>query len=460
MKIQSKMTLLFCGLATVGLILLNAAIFYFVSEFNFEDFFERLEARVKLTAEINLSPDHHSDAYQKVRTQYLEKLDGEKDYVIKMDAYLKNKFEGPKNLPDQFYKKIIAEGKARFSVDNNFFAGAYFETKDGPYMVIATASDPYGFKELEALKKVLVIGFILSLICIYVVGLIFSNYIMRPFRRFIKSVKSISADNLNLRLPETGGKDELAELVLTFNHMLTRLETAFETQNNFVSNASHELRTPLAIISAETELLLLQKNLSESSVGSAKVILNESNKLNQIITSLLGLAQSGFDGKRQNWQQIRIDELVLDVIDSVKKITENCIIDLDYSKLPNDETQLTTNGIMNLLHLSVTNIVMNACKYSNNQTVKISVTSENNRINISVTDKGIGIPENEQQYIFEPFFRASNTTNFEGYGIGLPLTLNIIRLHKGSIGIRSEVNRGTEIQVLLPVSSIQKKLLE
>lgn len=450
MKIQSKITLLFFGLATVGLLLLNAAIFYFVSEFNFEDFFKRLEARVNLNAEIRLYPDSRSDAYREVRTKYLERLDDEKDYVIPVDTKRRT-FKKPVDLPDDFYRTIIEKGKARYNVGNRFYAGSYFQTQTGPNMIMVGASDPYGFKELEQLKKVLVIGFVLSLVCIYVVGLIFSNYTMKPFRQIIRSVKNISADNLNLRLPEDGGKDELSELVLTFNHMLTRLETAFETQNNFVSNASHELRTPLAIISGETELLLMQKNLTEQSKASATAILKEADKLSQIIASLLGLAQSGFDGKNQKWQKIRVDELIMDVIGSVQKITPESSIELDYSNLPADEHLLYTSGILNLLHLSVTNIVMNGCKYSNNQPVQIALSSENGRINISVTDRGIGIPENELQYIFDPFFRASNTSDFEGYGIGLPLTLNIIRLHKGTIGIRSEVGKGTEIQLLLPV---------
>jgi len=106
-----------------------------------------------------------------------------------------------------------------------------------------------------------------------------------------------------------------------------------------------------------------------------------------------------------------------------------------------------------LLQLAISNIVLNACKYSSNRPVNVQVTAHDGRvIIIKVTDKGIGIPEEEQQHIFEPFFRASNTSDFQGHGIGLPLTLNIIRLHKGSIGIRSEEQVGTEIQILLPVA--------
>jgi signal transduction histidine kinase len=85
--------------------------------------------------------------------------------------------------------------------------------------------------------------------------------------------------------------------------------------------------------------------------------------------------------------------------------------------------------------------------------VKIRLLAESNKVIISIADQGIGIPESELQHIFEPFFRASNTHNYEGHGVGLPLTLNIIRLHRGSIGIRSDVGKGTEIKVFLPVDA-------
>jgi len=450
MKIQTKITLLFFLISTTGLILLNASIFYFISDFNFEDFFERLEARVNLSSQINILSDENSAAYQEVRTRYLEKLSEEKDYIIKLDmaGRLEQK---PIDLPDKFYQAIFKYGKSRYNEGNKFYAGSFVNGPDAKYLVIVSASNPYGFKELEELRKVLLICFIVSLVLTVIAGRVFSSYTIRPVRSIIKSVKNVSANNLHSRLPEVEGNDEISELVFTFNNMLTRLETAFETQNNFVSNASHELRTPLAIITSETELLLSGNTISPEIEGSLKTILKEAEKLNNILASLLGLAQSGFDGKKQDWEKIRVDELIWTVIDSVRKIEPESRIDLDMNSLPENESQLCTEGNANLLHLAVSNIVLNACKYSNNKPVTIRLSAENDRIIIAVTDKGIGIPESEQQHIFEPFFRASNTNDFEGYGIGLPLTLNIVRIHKGSIGIRSEEEIGTEMMILLPI---------
>lgn len=454
MKIQTKITLLFFGLGTVGLILLTASIFYFVSEFNFEDFFKRLEARANLAAEIKIHPDDKSAAYQEVRNRYLEKLAEEKDFVLKLDS--NNRFQHPADLslPEEFYNTILNVGKARYNEQNHFYYGGLYHTDWGDYIVVVSAADPYGFKELDALTHILIIVFIVFLVLIFVAGRIFSHYTVKPITSIINKVNNISANNLNSRLKELKGQDELAELVHTFNNMLNRLETAFETQNNFVSNASHELKTPLAIISGEVELLLARDDISEKTREATKVILSHAEKLGHILTSLLGLAQSGFDGKRQNWQRIRIDELVLEVADAVKKIDPEGTIQIDFSELPSDESQLFIDGNLNLLQLALSNILLNACKYSNHQMVKVSVTSNQGRVSVSVIDEGIGIPDEEQQHIFEPFFRASNTGEFNGHGVGLPLTLNIIRLHKGSIGIRSEENVGTEINIIIPVSEL------
>jgi signal transduction histidine kinase len=453
MKLQTKITLLFCGISTLGLLLINASIFYFVSEFNFEDFFKRLEARVNLAAETNINPDKQSLAYKEVRNRYLEKLANEKEFIIRLDTAKVPGYTKQIELPESFYQEVFKNKKARLNIDNRFYAAKVFTSQNEKYLVIVTANDPYGFKELEELKSVLMVIFFVSIILTYIAGKIFSFYTIQPVRGIIKRVKNITANNLHLRLDDVRGKDEIAELVLTFNNMLTRLETAFETQNNFVSNASHELRTPLTIITSETELLLASGTIPDEAKTSVQTVLHEAEKLGHILASLLGLAQSGFDGKKQNWHKIRVDELVLEVADSVKKIDRESVIDIDFSALPDDERLLCTEGNVNLLQLAVSNIVLNACKYSNNRPVLVQLTVENGRIIIKVTDKGIGIPEQDQQHIFEPFYRASNTSKFQGHGIGLPLTLNIIRLHKGSIGIRSQEQVGTEIQVLLPVAS-------
>ncbi|MFC1226457.1 sensor histidine kinase [Pedobacter sp. BG31] len=447
MEIAKKITLLFAILSAVIISLLSGFVWYFSNEFAFEDFYKRLEARVNIAAQIKLYKDDNNKVYAKMRNRYLERLPSEKEYIIEAGKPT-NKLD--RELPASFYNRINAGYVARYRTENHFYAGKYFKNPNGGYIVIVSANDPVGFRELKDLQRILIIGFFLSVILSFVVGWKFSNYMLMPLRNIIKSVKRIKAENLHLRLDVKKGNDEMSQLAQTFNNMLNRLETAFETQNNFISNASHELRTPLTIISGEVELAM--KNIADADKQEKALskIKNEAERLEHILTSLLGLAQSGFNGKNQPWEEVRMDELLWEIKDSVNQVHPNSKIEIDFSKLPDDDELLSLRVNKNLMKLAISNIVNNACKYSNEKLVSISIESNVNMLSISVTDRGIGIPQTDIQHIFEPFYRASNTNDFKGYGVGLPLSLNIIRLHRGSIAIKSQEGVGTEIKVLLP----------
>ncbi|OAQ39200.1 two-component sensor histidine kinase [Pedobacter psychrophilus] len=451
MKIQTKISLLFICLSAGILILFNIFILYFEYQFNFRDFYDRLETRVNLSAQIKLNDDPKNTVYAEIRKEYLEKLEEEREFIVAENAA--GKFINP-NLRPKFIEEIESIGYSRFRKDNEFFYGKIFTEKGKRFLIAYSALNPYGLKEIDELQKILLFGFIGSILISFFVGKKFSQYTFAPFRDITQKVNSITSNNLHLRLEEPEGKDEIAELSLTFNNMLNRLEAAFETQNNFVSNASHELRTPLTIINSEIEHVLLKSDVNETNLKSLNLIHSETEKLIQIINSLLLLAQSGFNGKKQNWLEIRIDELILVAIESVKKVNDKANINIDFLMLPEDEKRLIVLGNHNLLRLAISNIISNACKYSQNKLVVVKLGFTDQNITISVIDKGIGIPNNEVQRIFEPFYRASNTEDFSGHGVGLPLTLNIIRLHRGSIGILSQENEGTQINVMLPIQQL------
>lgn len=449
MQIAKKITFLFAILSAVIIGLLSGFVWYFSNEFAFEDFYKRLEARVNITAQIKLQKDNNSKIVEKVRNQYLERLPSEREYIIAQPLHNLSKANTQIKLPNSFYNKIKWGLMARYREENHFYAGKYFSVNGKDYIVIVSANDPFGFQELKNLQKILIAGFFLSIVFSFVVGWKFSNYMLNPLRDIIKRVKKIKAENLHLRLDVKQGSDEMSQLAQTFNNMLNRLETAFETQNNFISNASHELRTPLTIISGEVELALNHADANAQKLALQKVK-NETEKLEHIITSLLGMAQSGFNGKTQPWEMVRMDELLWEIKATVNQIHPTCPITIDLSELPDDEEKLILKVNKNLIQLAITNIVSNACKYSNQKPVSITLTTNANLLAIAVKDQGIGIPKDDVQHIFEPFFRASNTNEFEGYGVGLPLSLNIVRLHRGSIAINSQEQVGTEIKILLP----------
>jgi signal transduction histidine kinase len=449
MKIQNKITLLFLILSTGILVLLNAFIFYFEYKFNYEDFFKRLETRVNIMSRVRLHPDAESRAYEEVRNRYLERLDHEKEQLLQADSSGHFEDEG---LPKTFLKEIIRNGTARHRSKSQFFAGKLVSQGSNQFIIVVSASNPYGLREINELRRILLLGFIGAILVAFLVGKAFSYYTFMPVRKLTDEVNLITSDNLHSRLETTKSKDEIAELVRTFNSMINRLETAFTTQTNFVSNASHELRTPLTIINGEVELALNQPDPTGKQHEVLQTIRTETDKLIQIINNLLLLAQSGFDGKKQNWQKVRMDELLWLAIASSKKIYPDSYVEVDHLHLPDNEQLLYVLGNDNLLRLAITNIITNACKYSKNKLVTIRLVAEENQLLIDVADQGIGIPEADLKHIFEPFFRASNTYAYEGHGVGLALTYNIIRQHSGTINIHSEVGTGTKMQIVLPIA--------
>jgi signal transduction histidine kinase len=451
MEIAKKITLLFAILSAIIISLLSGFVWYFANDFAFEDFYKRLEARVNLAAQIKLSEGDSTNVYAEVRNQYLEKLSAEKQYIVPKGQNNSYHQSIDLNLPTSFYQNLSTGKITRYRNENQFFAGKIFAIKEKQYVVIVTARDPFGFRELKDLQKILIVGFFLSIIFSFIVGWRFSNYMLTPLRKIIGSVKKIKAENLHLRLDVKKGSDEMSQLAETFNNMLNRLETAFETQNNFISNASHELRTPLTIISGEVELAIKDHHDLTRKTNALIKIKDEAERLEHILTSLLGLAQSGFNGQNQPWEEVRIDELLWEIKDSVHQVHPESKIEIDFSRLPVDEEELKLRAIKNLIKLAIANIVGNACKYSDYKPVVVGLESLGKTLTISITDQGIGIPENDIQHIFEPFYRASNTGKFKGYGVGLPLSLNIIRLHRGSIAIKSQEQVGTSIKILLPI---------
>lgn len=450
MNLYTRITFLFAILSAIIISLLSSFVWYFANEFAFEDFYKRLEARVNITAQTKIFKGSGTKEYIELRTKYLERLPAEHGYIFTANTSGRKKFHKELHLPNTFYRKINAGQVARYRNKNQFYVGKYFQSGTNGYIVIISGRDPYGYRELHALQKILIAGFFLSVALSYFVGRKFSEFTFKPIRVLIKKTKGINAENLHQRLDPVKGKDEIAEISQTFNDMLDRLEAAFETQNNFISNASHELRTPLTVISGEAELSIA-KNKDTEIQKSLLRIQSEAERLENILTSLLSLAQSGFDGKKQRWEDIRLDELIWDVKNSIDLINPENKIQIDFSGLPENFDSINLNGNLNLLKLAVSNIVNNACKYSDNRVVVLGLSVNSCNVIISVRDQGIGIPENELQHVFEPFFRASNTTNYRGHGFGLPLSLNIIRLHRGSIAIKTSQQTGTEMNILLPL---------
>jgi len=452
MKIQYKIALLFTGLCSLVILLLSLAVYFFANEHAFEDFYVRLELRANIASKVNFdSSEVTQEAYSRLRREHLQRLPEEEEYILRADT-LDRIRESPlyKTLTPDFFNQVIATGKASTRNRFRFYTGIRYHAPDGDHIIIVTAVHSYAQNFLANLRYILLFASIISAVVLFSIGLLFARQVLFPIRTITRRVNTISATSLHERLPSGKGTDELSTLAATFNDMLSRLETAFESQNNFVSNASHELNTPLTAIIGEADLALTRDRPAEDYRNSLAVILQEAEKLRAITRGLLELAQSGFTGAIV-YEEVNIEELFRDVLQVARNVYPNVPINMNRSLWQDGSKLVRIRGNARLFELALSNILLNACKYSEGKTVTVAVATSGAYIHFVITDQGIGIPETEIGHIFEPFFRASNVRNTRGYGIGLPLSLNIVKLYKGNIEIHSRQGSGTEVIVRFPV---------
>jgi signal transduction histidine kinase len=452
MKSQTKIALMFMIGCLSIITLFGISVFYFSTQYSFTDFYKRLEIRAIFNAKQALEPEAtKASVFKELREQHLEILPDEKDYIYKITSgYQFSKEANELGIPLSFFEEIVSKGNSSYKKQNTFYAGIKYQAHQQNYVVIVSANNYYNSHHLAYLRNTILIAIPLTVVLSFLVAVFISKKVLNPVKDITDKVKQISSESMHVRLESLTDNDELSKLIITFNHMLDRLETAFETQNNFISNASHELGTPLTAIIGEADVTLNKTRQPEEYQASLKIILNEAERLQNITRSLLFLAQTGFDGKRQKMEIVRTDQLIWDVKETIDMINPHNKVQINLSLIPENPKKLKISGNMQLLHLALSNIVTNACKYSYNKPVQISLGASDDNVFIVVKDEGIGIPESELKYIYDPFFRASNTKNHEGYGIGLPLARNIIRIHNGSISVSSKKDQGTVVELKFP----------
>lgn len=318
----------------------------------------------------------------------------------------------------------------------------YFENTH--YDVFLAAFDMSRKENLAELYKILLWSILISIVLSVGLSYLFSSRAIRPISKIIKSVKEINSLKLANRLDEGKRRDEIDQLAITFNEMLSDLEIAFKNQEDFVSNASHELRTPLTVMISETDYLLSRERTQEEYNYHISGLSGELKKLNSLLNSLLELAQISRDRNIQ-LTSVRIDEIVFNAIHQVKSRYpgQRIIPKIQY---PENNNDLIIRGNEGLLTIAFKNLIDNSCKFSDNDVI-VEFTITEHEISIKITDTGIGIPESDVENIYRPFKRASNTKYIGGYGIGLSLVAKVMDLHDGNLSLQSIENEGTSFEL-------------
>ena len=305
-------------------------------------------------------------------------------------------------------------------------------------------------KIYKRLEYLVILFTIIGVVITVIVSKLLSRRILRPINNVIKTAKSISTDDLSKRIEIPKGEDELQNLILIINEMLDRLETSFENQKKFVSDASHELRTPLAIIKGYAEIIRKRGTTDiDIFVESIDSIISETDNMRNLIQKLLFLAKGDITKINTKFIDIDVNEMIRqihsDTTVSTKTHTFHLEMGEDY-KIKGDET---------LLQQAIRALIENATKYSEpNTNIYIKSFIKDGFGRISIQDEGVGISEEDVKRIFERFYRVdlSRTKATGGTGLGLAIVKRIVELHNGKIEVNSKMNKGTEISIVLPIS--------
>ena len=290
-------------------------------------------------------------------------------------------------------------------------------------------------------------SFIISAVLALMGGVVtyfISGHALRPIREFSDKIEEVEAQNLADSRIEENKVKELNQLSISYNRMLTRLSDAFEVQRQFTANAAHELRTPLSLIQVQLDLYNAARHPGNDAdtMQTIKMVTEQNDRLNKMVKTLLDMSELQTVGRDE---VIAVDALVDEVLADLEPLAQEKNI-----TLVENCKNITMRGSDILIYRMVFNLVENAIKYNHvDGQVIVTAYQEENHVHLSVEDTGSGIPEELKERVFEPFFRVDKSRSRElgGVGLGLALVREIVRVHDGSITVRSNPSGGTVFEL-------------
>ena len=277
-----------------------------------------------------------------------------------------------------------------------------------------------------------------------------SGHALKPIREFSDKIEEVQAQNLADSRIEASKIKELNQLSVSYNKMLERLSDAFEIQRQFTANAAHELRTPLSLMQVQLDLYHSTQHPGSDAdtVQMIKMLTEQNDRLGKMVKTLLDMSELQTVGRDE---KIILNDLVDEVLEDLELLAQEKNI-----KLIGKYKNITMIGSDILIYRLVYNLVENAIKYNHSDgQVTVNAYKKQKHIYLSVEDTGSGIPKELRERVFEPFFRVDKSRSRElgGVGLGLALVHEIVRVHDGSISIKSNPAGGTIFEVIFDQKS-------
>ena len=321
-------------------------------------------------------------------------------------------------------------------------------------MLISVSTDNIQ-KNIDILRSQATILQILTAILLVGLAWVLSHVLVKPFDRVTNAIRDVK-DGFQTEQINVTDYVETEHILNAFNELLGRMKLLDESRQEFVSNVSHELKTPITSMKVLADSLLMQEDVPVELYKEFMVdIADEIDRENKIINDLLSLVKMDKTAADMNIENRNLNELVELILKRLRPIAKQRSIDVLFESEREvfaevDEVKLT---------LAISNLVENAIKYNNEYGyVKVTLDADHQFATIVVEDNGIGIPEEAQEHVFERFYRVdkSHSREIGGTGLGLAITRNAILMHRGSVKVESEENRGTRFIVKIPVIYVSK----
>jgi signal transduction histidine kinase len=448
MKIKDRLSLYFTLLSIMILLVGIGSVYFTILGILRTEFINRLKDRATVAAQLYLKADEISqDSLAIVRDKYLEQMPTE---IIRIyDSKNKATFipEKTSHWDEKTVEKVRHNGHLEYMNGDRQVVGLFFEDNQGDFVVLASAQDSATDQRMENLLETMIFIFLIIIILCFLASRGVASRLLSPINQVISRMQTIRANNLNMRVDEGTGNDEISQLARNFNNLLEHLENAFELQKTFVANASHELRTPITSIIGEAEIALGKPREAEEYQRVLRSVLVDSERLDHTITALLELAEIDMDFSRATLSPVRIDEILWELWAYWnEKLAPNSLF-IEMANIADDERSLIITCNKSLMYIALNNIISNAFKFSSNQPVKCVLSSTAKQINIDIEDSGLGINTEELANLIKPFYRSKTTAQFPGHGLGLYIASSIISLYNGKLTVKPAPENGTVFSI-------------
>ena len=312
------------------------------------------------------------------------------------------------------------------------------------YLVLVSAEDKFGNRNLVYLKYLFITAFLLGLILVWALSFYLSKEALSPLDTFRQNVLAVTENNLSSRIEDTGQKDEIAELTRAFNIMIDRIERSFQYQKSFVGSASHELRTPLSKISVQLENLMQDSGVPAKYIPVLSSINEDTQQLSDVVTSLLILSKLERENHARSFQNVRLDEVVFGSMEFLQKLYPDLKVHFEIINQSSEDDQLEIKGEESLLKIAVNNVIKNAYLYSYKGMVSIKIIQRAGMVKLIVENNGEPPAISNTTELFNPFTRGSNAGSSKGFGLGLSIVKRIVDYHEAEVSfhiIKPDLNQ-------------------